>query len=145
MAVKVRYTNEKGLFHEGGEGVVLKSFPSHVASGSVKVIAANESLTVPGVYSVSGNRTLTLPEPTSCPGGLFVVQQTDGNATTINPAQGCTLISTFADAGLSTGATRASKCANSLASAGVANESCVLVSDGINWQLVAFRGTWTIS
>ena len=145
MAIKVRYTNEKGLFHEGGEGVVLKSFPSHIASGSVKVVSSNQTLTVPGVYSTSGGRTLTLPEPTSCPGGMFIIQQTDASATTVNPSQNCTLISTFGDAGHTAGSAQAAKCANSMASAGAANESCVLVSDGVNWQLSAFRGTWTIS
>ena len=146
MAVKLRVTNEKGLFHEGGEGVVLNSFPSHITSGSVKVIAANETLTLPGAYSVSGTRTLALPEPTSCPGGLVSILQTDANATTVTPAQDCTLMTMFhADGHGDAGDTVNAVVGNSVASAGAAGESICFVSDGMNWQVMGLRGTWNLS
>jgi len=142
MGVRLRYTEDAGLFSEGGEGIILDDMPAHTLSGSVKHFAGHGKLTVPGVSTAGGaGRTLTLPAPASCPGGIVTVRSTTAHAHTVKTAQDCSVISIVNTDGDAT----VWHVGNEAAMAAAANESASFLSDGVSWIVIGFNGTVNVS
>ncbi len=134
---KVTYTSSKGLIQEAGSGITFDNSPV-LASPTVFTAAANNTGSLPGLYTISstGAATVKMPLASAVPGGMFVFRSTTAQAHILTGSG-------------ETGGTKVFSSAttngSSLALNNVVGSSVVLVSDGRSFLVSAISGTITIS
>lgn len=136
---RVTYNTTQGLVQSAGSGI---SFT--VGSGGfsldalptspVQAKTASTSVTTPGVYTLSGTSalTLTLPAPSAVPGGVFVLRNLSAKAHVLSGTGGVN----FTDGTVMGG---------QIALAAAVGNSVSVISDGLNYCVLAKSGTLTLS
>lgn len=146
---KVVYTSGKGLVQQKGSGVQFETLPfstiqaQNVSSGSV---------TFPGVYTVSGGYgvgagnsyiSTVMPTAASVPGGFFTFRALSADAHIFTGSSETSGTKVFAGTPGASGALAGQ--GSQIRLPAVVGSSVTLVSDGVNYTVVAASGSYTIS
>ena len=151
---KVTYTSAKGLIQEAGSGVSFETLPfsplktQNVSSGSVAL---------PGVYTVSGGYGVNagnsyletvMPVASRVPGGFFTFRSLSADAHILTGSAEVEGTKVFAGAPAQVAGaqiTSTSAQGSQLRLPAVLGSSVTLMSDGVNFLVVASSGSYTIS
>lgn len=142
---KVTFNDSVGMkIERDGNGVVFEGSMATSPKMDIQPITVATTLTVGGVYTVSGNSavTVTLPLASSVPGSTFIFRSTSAHAHVLTGSQ--ETVGTKVFAGIP-GAVGVNGQGSSLALSSVQGSSVALVSDGRSFLLNAFSGSCTIS
>lgn len=143
---KVIYTESQGLYQAAGTGIQFTTDElslTALPTTPVQAITAASAVTSPGVYTVSGSAIVevTMPDPSSVPGGVFVFRAASAHAHDLTGSAAVAGVNIFA--GMA-GATPANNGQN-LALENVVGSSVSLISDGLSFCVLAASGTVVIS
>lgn len=129
---KVVYTPAKGLVQEAGSGISLATLPFAVVQAQN---TSSGSVSQPGVYTVSGTAVITsvLPDAAAVPGGLFVFRNLSAHAHAVTGSVTGNIFTNGTSAG------------KNIALRNVVGSSVSLLSDGLNYCIVANSGSLTVS
>jgi len=152
MAVKTTISDGKGVVESKGTGTTIKNAVTLTSAVTLDTLpkatlqakTAAATLTEPGAYTVSGSAAfdLIMPLASAVPGGVFVLRTLSEHAhglTGSAETSGTTVFCNRPDTAIS--GTNGSKIA-------VLNEvgaSLTVISDGLNFCLLAASGTVTIN
>lgn len=143
---KMKYTAEKGLVQESGSGVEFQtenvSFTA-LPFSPVQAIAADATVTSPGVYTIAGGSptAVVMPLAASHPGATFVFRSASNQAHYLTGSAETVGTAVFAGQQGAIPAGVGSK----LAFAATSGTSVVLVSDGRRFCITAGSGSISLS
>ena len=136
--------NDNGMkLEKNGTGLVFDG-ASGSPSYTIQSITAASTLTVGGVYTVSGNSAVTtvMPLASEVPGATFIFRSTSAHAHVLTGSQETAGTKVFAGM---FGASGVNGQGSSLALNAVQGSSVALISDGKSFLLSALSGSCTIS
>lgn len=138
---KVVYTSGKGLVQQAGSGITLESTPI----STVQAKTAASTITVPGVYTVSGTAALsmTMPAAADVPGGLFVFRSLSTFAHFLTGSAEAEGTQVFK--GIQSGSLVGQSQGSKLALAPIVGSSVALISDGKSFLVTAGSGSLAFS
>lgn len=144
---KITFNDSIGMkIERDGGGVVFEGGTTVSSSPKMTLqsITTASTLTLGGVYTVSGNTavTVTMPTAASCPGSTFVFRSTSAHAHVLTGSQETSGTKVFAGM---FGASGVDGQGSSLALNAVQGSSVALISDGASFLLHALSGSCTIS
>lgn len=143
---KVVVTNAKGLVQETGEGIEFRDGTPKLPATS---ITANTTLTKGGSYTPSGGvRTLTLPAAADVIGQMFVIRSASGHAHILTGSDSG--VASFCPSGgpiplANSDAFKAGGAAGKITFTATSGNSIVLISDGVQYLVMASSGSFTVS
>lgn len=135
--------DERGVVETKGSGIVVKVPFDSSPKQAVNALTAASTLTVGGVYTVSGNAAVTtvMPLASAVPGATFIFRALSAHAHIFTGSQ--ETVGTQVFAGMA-GATPANL-GSSLALAAVVGSSAAVVSDGKSFLVMAASGTCVLA
>lgn len=140
---KVVYNSVQGLVQQAGSGVELNttslSFSSLPFSPIQAITTTGQTLTAPGVYTVSGASALTttVPDPSSIPGGMVIVRAISNKAHVLTGSANVAGVNIFRSSPLAT----ANVVGQKFTFAATVGETVTLVSDGLAFCIAAGSGS----
>ena len=139
---KVTFNDSGMKLDKLGDGVVFEG--TSVPVYSTQSLTAASTLTVGGVYTVSGNTAVTtvMPLASTCAGSMFIFRSTSAHAHVLTGSQEAAGTKVFAGM---IGASGVDGQGSSLALNSTQGSSVCLVSDGKSFLLNALSGSCTIS
>lgn len=142
---KVVYTSAKGLVQETGSGISFDVLPYTSATTTITT-TANNTGSLPGVYVITagGVATVKMPTAASYPGGMFIFRNGDTNANVLTGSGEVAGTKVFAGVP-GTSSLTLSTVGSQLTIPGVTGCSVTLISDGVNYQILAASGSYTIA
>jgi hypothetical protein len=133
---KVTYTESKGLVQSAGTGVQLDDLPY----STVQAKTANFNIVQPGVYTLTGGVTGTLPLAANFPGGLFVFRSGDTNLNVLTASLESAGTQALVQ-GTFSGNGSLARIASKVTLQNVVGSSVSMISDGKNYILMAGSGS----
>lgn len=134
---KVVYTPARGLVQEGGSGFETSTFP-FAPSVTAITTAANNTGSLPGVYTVTAGAaaTVKMPLASDYPGGLFIFRTGDAYANILTGSGEAAGTTVFTD-----GTSKGSR----LTLSAVAGSSVAFASDGVSYLVMSNSGSLTFA
>ena len=146
---KVTINDSKGLLVEAGNGFVVSSTPTFTVTPIASLQTQTAATTIqPGVHAVSGSQgviTLTLPQASTVPGGVFIVRSNSPSAHVLTGSDPGFVGTRSIVAPLTGSVPYAGpqQVGSRLTFSAAAGNSVVLVCDGRNFLVTSQSGSFT--
>ena len=130
---KVVYTSTKGLVQEAGSGITFESLPS----SAVQAITADTTVSLPGIYTISGSAiiTVTMPPAATSPAGVYAFRNASVHAHVLTGSVTDAGVKMFCGTGTGTKITFLTP----------VGSGATMISDGRNFMVVGSSGSLAFS